>query len=390
MGGLPGRQPEDKVLPAARLMPRRRRLWQIEGGLQCSIIGTCLSHEDLIRIARKCGIRIETGATPYDLHGHMVQEALKPGPIARAIQKLLDKRYAVIIQKVDACRSEAERAELWQGEYAAGRIPGAYWAFITHNEIGGALLKRIFGEVHMLSHVLGRVTHRSAMRASELEARLDHLESRLTRLSRKNQTLAMQRDKALADLAIALRPDRAVQPARAGAARIPGERHDVQLRLERKERALIAARERARSAEAEVKRLTEQLARLAVLSEARERAAAAPCPGAEACAEAVRSDISRRVLYVGGRTGMIERLRRVAERAGADFIHHDGGEEQAVARIDGLIEACDAVFCPIDCVSHTACLRAKALCRKLRKPFVPLRSSGAASFERALSALPAR
>jgi hypothetical protein len=317
---------------------------------------------------------------------------LKPGAIARAVQKLLDRRYAGIIHKLDACRADAERTALWQAEYDAGRIPGAYWAFLSHNLVGTALLKRIFGEIHMLSHVLGRLTHRGASQASELQARLDHLESKLVRLSRKNQTLAMQRDQALADQALALRTARpALTAANTGAAGMrAGREAHLLLRLERKERALIAARERARGAEGEVRRLGEQLARLAVLSEARDRGASPPCPGADACADAVRNDISRRVLYVGGRTGMIEQLKRVAERAGADFIHHDGGAQQAVTRIDGLIEACDAVFCPIDCVSHSACLRAKALCRKLSKPFVPLRSSGAASFERALSALPAQ
>jgi hypothetical protein len=388
-GGLRGGPPpEDK---ASRFMPRRRKLWQIEGGLQCSIIGTCLAHKDLTRIARKCGVRVQAEATPYDIHGHVVQEVLKPGAIARAVQKLLDRRYAGIIHKVDGCRTEAERAALWQAEYDAGRIPGAYWAFLSHNLVGTALLKRIFGEIHMLSHLLGRLTHRGASQASELQARLDHLESKLARLSSKNQTLTMQRDKVPADQAIALRAGRAGQAAAdRGAAGMPcGREADLLLRFERKERALIAARERARGAEQEVRRLTDRLARLAVLSERRERGTLPPCPGADACVEAVRSDISRRVLYVGGRTGMIQQLKRVAERAGADFIHHDGGEQQAVTRIDGLIEACDAVFCPIDCVSHTACLRAKALCRKFSKPFVPLRSSGAASFERALSALPA-
>jgi hypothetical protein len=68
-------------------------------------------------------------------------------------------------------------------------------------------------------------------------------------------------------------------------------------------------------------------------------------------------------------------------------LHHDGGLEHAAARIDGLIEGCDLVICPVDCVSHGACQRAKALCRKLNKQFVPLRSSGATAFARALQTL---
>ncbi|MFN8719368.1 MAG: DUF2325 domain-containing protein [Rhodospirillales bacterium] len=45
-----------------------------------------------------------------------------------------------------------------------------------------------------------------------------------------------------------------------------------------------------------------------------------------------------------------------------------------------MVERCDLVFCPIDCISHDACRRAKQLCKRLRKPFVPLRSSGSAGF----------
>ena len=45
------------------------------------------------------------------------------------------------------------------------------------------------------------------------------------------------------------------------------------------------------------------------------------------------------------------------------------------------------VFCPIDCVSHQACLKVKALCRRRAKPFVPLRSSSATCFFQAMKVL---
>jgi Uncharacterized protein conserved in bacteria (DUF2325) len=45
------------------------------------------------------------------------------------------------------------------------------------------------------------------------------------------------------------------------------------------------------------------------------------------------------------------------------------------------------MLCPIDCVSHQACLQVKALCRRRAKPFVPLRSSSATCFARAIAAL---
>lgn len=93
----------------------------------------------------------------------------------------------------------------------------------------------------------------------------------------------------------------------------------------------------------------------------------------------------RAVLYVGGRHGHLDRLRTIAEEFEAIFIHHDGGVEDAPQRLDSLLPSVDCVFCPIDCVSHDACLRAKRACQRLNKPFVPLRSTGQTTFRSALS-----
>ncbi|MBN9276466.1 MAG: DUF2325 domain-containing protein, partial [Hyphomicrobium sp.] len=150
------------------------------------------------------------------------------------------------------------------------------------------------------------------------------------------------------------------------------------------------ARERARAAERMIVDLQRQLERLRWQHRMRAASIMPACPGAEVCDETVRTSIARRILYIGGRSGAIENLRRVASRMGAELVHHDGGEEHALVRIDGMIEGCDAVVCPIDCVSHSACLRAKVLCRKFAKPFLPLRSAGATSFERAVMSLTAR
>ena len=52
--------------------------------------------------------------------------------------------------------------------------------------------------------------------------------------------------------------------------------------------------------------------------------------------------------------------------------------------LERLIGRAEAVFCPIDCVSHQACLMAKQLCRRLEKPFVPLRTGSGTCFLRAI------
>ena len=86
------------------------------------------------------------------------------------------------------------------------------------------------------------------------------------------------------------------------------------------------------------------------------------------------------MLYVGGRPGLIDQLKAVATRRGGTLISHDGGIEENLAALPGLVSRADAVFFPIDCISHAAVGQIKKYCRDGNKPFIPLRTASAASF----------
>ncbi|OHZ38878.1 DUF2325 domain-containing protein [Agrobacterium vitis] len=92
-------------------------------------------------------------------------------------------------------------------------------------------------------------------------------------------------------------------------------------------------------------------------------------------------------LYVGGRGCQVAHLRQIATNFGAELIHHDGGLREAGSRIDTVLPSVDCVFCPIDCISHDACLRVKSGCKKFGKTFIPLRNGSKSSLERALQTL---
>ena len=77
-------------------------------------------------------------------------------------------------------------------------------------------------------------------------------------------------------------------------------------------------------------------------------------------------------------------MRAVAERAGATFLHHDGGIEERGGLLPGLVSRADAVLFPVDCISHAAMSLVKRLCQQGGKPFLPLRSAGLAPFCAAL------
>jgi len=112
--------------------------------------------------------------------------------------------------------------------------------------------------------------------------------------------------------------------------------------------------------------------------------------GAQAAIQAApqksRAEV-RSFLYVGGRDCQVAHLRQIATNFGAELIHHDGGLREAVSRIDTVLPSVDCVFCPIDCISHDACLRVKSGCKKFGKTFIPLRNGSKSSLERALQTL---
>ena len=96
------------------------------------------------------------------------------------------------------------------------------------------------------------------------------------------------------------------------------------------------------------------------------------------------------MLYVGGRAHLVPKLQLLAERTGADFVHHDGGIEDRSGLLEAQVARTDAVFFPVDCVSHGAVAVVKRISRHAAKPYVALRSSGLSSFAAALQALALR
>lgn len=100
------------------------------------------------------------------------------------------------------------------------------------------------------------------------------------------------------------------------------------------------------------------------------------CPGPALC--------GKTVLYVGGIRRMVPYYRQLIERHGGQFLHHDGGKEIARRLLPSMSTCADAVFCPIDCVSHDACHCVKKFCKRYQKPFVPMRSASLSALARGL------
>ena len=364
---------------------QRKKLWEFGTNLHCSIIGTCLSTGELRQVLAKIGRKEAAGATEHDAHASAVLLAGKRHDGAKLLHKALDRRHRVAISQFDRAKTTAEVRALWQEASKRGDIPGAYWAALTHPATNEAMVREIFAEVHMLSHLVGAANRADIRRLRQLETERAELEARLAHQHERLREAIDARDEARSELA-------------ARSERIPGSASpsapvsDDGLAVELKARLARC--------ESHSERMEGELAdaRAALSAEQAARAAAEECEAVlrreldavEASLAIPLADAGPRrpldlnVLYVGGRPAQIGHLRDLAERAGAAFLYHDGGIEEREGLLPGLVSRADAVLFPVDCISHAAMLAVKRLCRQSGKRFVPLRSAGLAPFYAAL------
>ena len=392
----------DLVEPA-RAPGGRRRLWDLRPDYHCSICGTCLSLADLRKVAVKAGLRIDPAASEHEVHGHFVKLASQPGRVARSMHKLLDRKHRSAVERSRRMRTEAELRSFWAASLERGDVSGPYWAIMTHSLATEALTVAAFGDVHMLSHLLGASNRADIRKLNALEKEREALSEELARVRRR----AAERDAEACRVATSLARERervrsaenrlGEATARVRALTCDGVRGEMRRRMTALETRLSEA---TRAGRDECRRRTEIENEASGLRRERDdlrslvRSLRAECGALEfALASGIREpgepteacdprlDLGgRRIAYVGGRAGLIGHFRNLIRRSNGELIHHDGGVDDSTGRLGRILGQADAVLCPVDCVSHGACLHAKQFCKRAAKPFVPLRSAGLSSF----------
>ena len=369
---------------------RRKRLWEMTAGWHCSILGTCLTLADLRALARKLPLKIRQGfPVDYQLHGFFVKEADQPGRAAKMLTKLLDRKHAAAIRRLRGIKDTKGLEDAWIEAMAAGDIPGPYWAILSHPAATTELSERMFADVHMLSHLVGASNRGDIRRLTELEEENASLRDKLAKQQNHHRLRLDEKEKVINALHDQLHhdPERAIRittpaaPDGDGAcASVPalqGELRHMEIRAAQADTTLRGQRSRIE----ELSRLVDSLLdenRSLETALVRERGTG---PAGSDCDTSCPFDLGgRSLLYVGGRQQTVHRLKSLVEAWNGHFLHHDGGLEKSINELAGAVIKADAVVFPTDCVSHDAALQVKRLCRQTMKPFVPLRSSGVASF----------
>ncbi|MCP5365576.1 MAG: DUF2325 domain-containing protein [Hyphomicrobiales bacterium] len=359
------------------------------------------------RIIAKLQIPIPADAEEYSIHGFFAASAEKPAPVAKAMHKILERKYRAAIRRFSRLEDAQALLAAWDQCLEQGDVPGPYWALVTHPAACEDVTWRAFGHVHMLSHLVGSSNRADIRRLRQLEQEQDVLTDKLSNAKRDIAKRERDLRQLVEDHAAQLREfsgqcvasqelecrlslaESRVQELEAG------ETHQTMLGLI--EALNQMASEETKRADQAFMRLTEQSREIEDLRSANERLreelhmALRDCeaieaefhgglgnPDEHACP--VMDLCGRRIIYIGGRARLIPHLQALVERANGIFIHHDGGVEESYKRLGDVLSRGDAVLCPVDCISHGACQAAKRVCKQRSKAFVPLRSSGLSSF----------
>jgi Uncharacterized protein conserved in bacteria (DUF2325) len=381
------------IVPSAPL--RRTRIWEFNTNLHCSIIGTCLSNVELRQVLKKLGMSAQD-CSDHELHGIAVGMAGRHDDAARQLHKALDHRHKLAISQFAKADTEAGVRAMWQDAVRRGDIPGAYWATLTHPLTSQAIVREAFGEVHMLSHLVGSANRADIRRLCILEADKAALEAKLERQQQALHEAVVTRDTQIKELRQAL----AQRITGATVADMPEDSAAL--------RDLIGDLERRLTAEARRRAALEDRLDAARTDAARERSVrikaerdadtmrqeldaieASLIPAGDSEASGTQPEVRLdgvTILYVGGRPNQTAPMRAAVERLGATFLHHDGGVENHPNLLPGLASRSDVVLFPVDCISHDAANMVKSLCRQGDKRFIPLRSASVTSLLAALQA----
>jgi Uncharacterized protein conserved in bacteria (DUF2325) len=393
---------DDAVPAPGSAIPRRVRLTDLDPHLHCSVIGTCLGTAELRQLMARF---VEVaGTSDLDVHHEAVQLAARGGEVAKALHKALDRKHDAALHRFGRVRDEDALLAQWVESLQQGDVPGAYWALLTHRSTTAALRQRMFGDVHMLSHLVGAANRADIRRLVALEDENAQLQERLERQQQRSQNQLEERQRSearLQELGDALaRLQAQVQEQVQEKARLPASNPSgdadrlagaLALQAERRERAGAAAAEaiaEAGALRAEVARLAqrgdEMACELAAAeTQLRDRRDAEQDEGAGSPLH------GRRILYVGGRPGSTTVIRDIVVRRGGEFQRHDGGLEERKGMLDAAVAWAQLVVFPVDCIDHDSAIRLKRACHRLGTAFRPLRTANVATFAAMIAELEA-
>ena len=405
----------------------RKKIWQIASSYHCSIVGICLGRKELRQLKNKKLYGFDSSLSDYLIHNKLSSITTLKSPQSRALHKLLDTKYRLAVKRYSVLSTSDDLEKQWGQDCKEGAIAGSYWAIMTHPDTSNNLVSRIYGDCHMLSYdgfssqkrenrILTRFREENRELASRLEKKQDdlsaerenqtaelrrikHDRSELIRQRLENEGLRKTNEELMAKLSRKTGRDELGElKGHLEIEREKGRCLTLQVETLDEERkdlkqsydslSMLTLQQEEDLLEAEEIHIDQQneIESLELILTAQMQSESSCNECGEGCECPMNKELGgKTVLYVGGQHKMIPHYRQMVESYGAEFLHHDGGRESSRHLLPKLLSGADAVFCPVDCVSHDACKCVKKICKRYSKPYVMMRSSGLSSLAKSLN-----
>lgn len=385
---------DQRPAPEQATIARTQRLktWDLASMFHCSIVGTCLTTSELRQVLAKVGDIDAKTATDHALHSRGVRAAGQRDIAGKLLNKALDRRHERILKQFSKLSTSSEIRAQWNIAVDEGDVSGAYWAVMSHPASDRPLVQDVFGEVHMLSHLVGSSSRLDLARLRKLQLDVEAKDDKIVRQEARLNAAA--NDHALLQRRIGeLEADLLRKQAVAGElvsmsadwrqeARLLKRLQAADQRADEYEGHLAALEAKLAEAERRAGALSEENCSLQRELDLLEAAVTMPDL---ASADAVHSGAPQTLLYVGGRPNLFDRLRKLADDRNIELLLHDGGIEDNLSLLPAMVGRVSWAIFPVDCISHSASDMVKRLCRENGKPYLPVRSASLASFAAAIA-----
>ncbi|GHU03686.1 hypothetical protein FACS1894205_0650 [Alphaproteobacteria bacterium] len=391
---------ECALSPSAR-GKKRASLSDIDPARHCAIIGAGLSSSEMKSVANKFSDYVRPQATDYEIHVAIVHMAARDKKLAKVLTRILDRKYAVVLARLSRLENDEQLLAAWSDLVSKGEVAAGLWTILSHPKASEALCARIYGEAHMMAHRIDRALRAEVRKTDGLARMNEDLRRELEKLHSRCTDSLSARDAELQELrrlweAESLRANRLARQASLAseAEELRSALFEAKNKAERSEesyhRSLCAHEAERRDLEKQNRMLREENARLKEDAQKMEEHLAAlltPSDKPSVCDGASLDLCGRCILFVGGRNQHVPHLRRIVERCNGAFAHHDGGLEESLGLLPGLVGRADAVLFAVDNISHAAQDELKRHCRRQDRVFVPVRRSGISAYLSALRTL---
>jgi len=384
-----------------KVSKKRKPLWEIDQVYHCSIAGTCLTMSEQKKILAKEKI-LYKHLRPFDIHSIMLSKAKEENRISRRVNDLLNRKYRKEILELSDC-DEAKFLSIWDEKFKVGEVDGLYWVALSCRDYAAKTLNRLFGDIHMLSHVNGGESGNSLQEIVRIRKENERLNRTLkqekeTRRQMKKKIAAFEgnfaemevkyndiivENRKLAEELSSIRPSRLIDELQAENAALKNRLNKDEVELKKYTRLVKSLKNEKKKMLSSLSNLEETNNNLkselgnsvkqffSVLQPCDEN-----CPAFDLCA--------RRILIVGGITKLKSLYRDLVEERGGMFDYHDGYMRGGEGVLAEKVRRSDVVLCPVDVNSHKACLSVKKVCKRLQRPYQMLSSSGLTGITRAL------